>query len=248
MFFHEKTYDIDELVKHNLHLHTRFSGCAKPEMIAADIVKKAEECGLEMIALTDHNYPQKKNAVAQQRYEILRELEGIETSVKVLVGAELSAYGVGKFADDISCDNSLDYRLYTTNHYHQGYWEHPEIITPRAYAEHMLAIMDSVIESGRADCFAHPFMAGYIHAFEDSHDVTRAFTDNEIGDIMEKANNHEIAWELNVPAVLGDPEFFHRYFQIGKEIGVVFNIGTDGHRLDRVDSKQFAGQFKEILY
>lgn len=248
MFFHEKTYDIDELVKHNLHLHTRFSGCAKPEMIAADIVKKAEECGLEMIALTDHNYPQKKNAVAQQRYEILRELEGIETPVKVLVGAELSAYGVGKFADDISCDNSLDYRLYTTNHYHQGYWEHPEIITPRAYAEHMLAIMDSVIESGRADCFAHPFMAGYIHAFEDSHDVTRAFTDNEIGDIMEKANNHEIAWELNVPAVLGDPEFFHRYFQIGKEVGVVFNIGTDGHRLDRVDSKQFAGQFKEILY
>ena len=248
MFFHEKTYDIDELVKHNLHLHTRFSGCAKPEMIAADIVKKAEECGLEMIALTDHNYPQKKNAVAQQRYEILRELEGIETPVKVLVGAELSAYGVGKFADDISCDNSLDYRLYTTNHYHQGYWEHPEIITPRAYAEHMLAIMDSVIESGRADCFAHPFMAGYIHAFEDSHDVTRAFTDNEIGDIMEKANNHEIAWELNVPAVLGDPEFFHRYFQIGKEVGVVFNIGTDGHRLDRVDSKQFAEQFKEILY
>lgn len=248
MFFHEKTYDIDELVKHNLHLHTRFSGCAKPEMIAADIVKKAEECGLELIALTDHNYPQKKNAVAQQRYEILRELEGIETSVKVLVGAELSAYGVGKFADDISCDNSLDYRLYTTNHYHQGYWEHPEIITPRAYAEHMLAIMDSVIESGRADCFAHPFMAGYIHAFEDSHDVTRAFTDNEIGDIMEKANNHEIAWELNVPAVLGDPEFFHRYFQIGKEVGVVFNIGTDGHRLDRVDSKQFAEQFKEILY
>ncbi len=248
MFFHEKTYDIDELVKHNLHLHTRFSGCAKPEMIAADIVKKAEECGLEMIALTDHNYPQKKNAVAQQRYEILRELEDIETPVKVLVGAELSTYGVGKFADDISCDNSLDYRLYTTNHYHQGYWEHPEIITPRAYAEHMLAIMDSVIESGRADCFAHPFMAGYIHAFEDSHDVTRAFTDNEIGDIMEKANNHEIAWELNVPAVLGDPEFFHRYFQIGKEVGVVFNIGTDGHRLDRVDSKQFAGQFKEILY
>lgn len=248
MFFHEKTYDIDELVKHNLHLHTRFSGCAKPEMIAADIVKKAEECGLEMIALTDHNYPQKKNAVAQQRYEILRELEGIETPVKVLVGAELSAYGVGKFADDISCDNSLDYRLYTTNHYHQGYWEHPEIITPRAYAEHMLAIMESVIESGRADCFAHPFMAGYIHAFDDAHDVTRSFKDNEIGDIMEKANKREIAWELNVPAVLGDPEFFHRYFQIGKEVGVVFNIGTDGHRLDRVDSKQFAEQFKEILY
>lgn len=248
MFFHEKTYDIDELARHNLHLHTRFSRCAKPEMIAADIVKKAEECGLEMIALTDHNYPHKKNAVATQRLEILKELEGFETPVKVLVGAELSAYGIGKFADDIECDNSLDFRLYTTNHYHQDYWEHPEVITPRAYAEHMLAIMDCVVESGRADCFAHPFMAGYIHAFDDPHDVTRAFTDNEIGDIMEKANNCEIAWELNVPAVLGDPEFFHRYFQIGKEVGVVFNMGTDGHMLSRVDSKQFADDFKRILY
>ncbi len=248
MFFHEKTYDIDELAKHNLHLHTRFSGCAKPEMIAADIVKKAEECGLEMIALTDHNYPQKKNAVASQRLEILKELEGIETSVKVLVGAELSAYGVGKFADDIECDNSLDFRLYTTNHYHQKYWEHPEIITPRAYAEHMLAIMDCVIESGRADCFAHPFMAGYIHAFDDHHDVTRSYTDNEIGDIMEKADKHEIAWELNVPAVMKDPDFFHRYFQIGKEVGVCFNMGTDGHTLANVNSKQFADDFKRILY
>ncbi|MBO5411102.1 MAG: PHP domain-containing protein [Clostridia bacterium] len=248
MFFHDKTYDIEELARYNLHIHTRFSRCAKPEMFAADIVKKADECGLEIIALTDHNYPHKRNAVAQQRYDIIRELEGLEHNVKVLIGAELSAYGIGKFADDIACDNSLDYRLYTTNHYHQDYWEHPEVITPRAYAEHMLGIMDCVIESGRADFFAHQFMAGYIHAFADPHDVTRAFTDNEIGDIMEKAHRNEIAWELNMPAVFGDPEFYHRYFQIGKEVGVVFNIGTDGHSLDRIDTKQLIERYKEILY
>lgn len=248
MFFHDKTYVIEELARYNMHLHTRFSGCAKPEMIAADIVKKADECGLEMIALTDHNYIDRKNAVAQQRFDIIRELEGLEHNVKVLVGAELSAYGINKFADDIACDNSLDYRLYTTNHFHIKYWEHPEVITPRAYAEHMLAVMNGVIESGRADCFAHPFMAGYIHAFDDPHDVTRAFTDNEIGDIMEKAHKNEIAWELNMPAVYGDPEFYHRYFQIGKEIGVIFNIGTDGHNLDRVDTKQLIERYKEILY
>ncbi len=248
MFFHEKTYDIDELVRWNMHLHTVFSGCAKREMNARDIVKAADAAGLDMIALTDHNYIDKPNAVAQQRYDIIRELDGFEHNVKVLIGAELSSYGIGKFADDIACDNSLDYRLYTTNHYHQKYWEHPENKTPRGYAEHMLAIMDKVIESGRVDCFAHPFMAGYIHCFDDSHDVTRAFTDNEIGDIMEKAHKNEIAWELNVPAVFGDPDFFHRYFQIGKEVGVVFNIGSDGHSLDRVDTKQFAERFKEILY
>lgn len=248
MFLHEKIYYIDELARHNLHIHTRFSGCAKPEMIARDIVKTAEAAGLEMIAMTDHNYIDRRNAVAQQRYDILREIADMQTNVKVYVGAELSAYGIGKFADDIACDNSLDYRLYTTNHYHQKYWEHPEIITPRAYAEHMLAIVDGVIESGRADCFAHPFMSGYIHAFDDFKDVTRAYTDNELGDIMEKATKHEIAWEINVPAVKKDPEFHKRYFNIGKEVGVVFNMGTDAHLLCNVDPKNFVDELKKALY
>ncbi len=248
MFFHDKTYDIDELARWNLHIHTNLSRCAKKEMVARDIVRVADKAGLEIIALTDHNYPHKQNAVAQQRYDLIRELDGFEHDVKVLIGAELSSYGIGKFADDIACDNSLDYRLYTTNHYHQDYWEHPEEKTPRAYAEHMLAIMDKVIDSGRVDCFAHPFMAGYVRAFEDYREVTRSFTDNEIGDIMKKANEKEIAWELNVPAVFGDREFYHRYFAIGKEIGVTFNIGTDAHALENVDPKKFTEELKRILY
>ena len=55
MFFHEKTYDIDELAKWNLHLHTNFSRCAKSEMKARDIVKAADKAGLEMIALQSWN-------------------------------------------------------------------------------------------------------------------------------------------------------------------------------------------------
>ena len=247
MFLHEKTYDLDELARYNTHIHTAFSHCAKPEMKAPDIIKAAERAGLEIIALTDHNYPDEKNAVAQQRYEILRQIKDIETPVKVLIGAELSSYDIGKFADDISCDNSLDWRLYTTNHFHQGYWVHPREKTPRAYCEHMLAIMDKVIDSGRADAFAHPFMAKYISCFRDFRTVTAAFTDNEIGDIMEKGDRSEITWEINVPAVLGDPVFHRRYFQIGREVGVTFNIGTDAHKLKDIDTHRFLPELKRIL-
>lgn len=248
MFIHDKTYDIYELAKYNTHIHTHFSRCAKPEMIVADIVKAADAAGLEIIALTDHDYPNKKNAVAAQRLEILGELEKVEHNVKVLVGSELSAYGVGEFTNDIACDEALDYRLYTTNHFHQDYWKHPEVKTPRAYAEFMLAIMNSVLDMRKADCFAHPFMAGYIHAFDDPHEVTRAFTDNDIGDILTKANSLGTAWELNIGAVAGDPEFHHRYFQIGKEVGVTFNIGTDAHLLRNIDTHQFTDMLKKILY
>lgn len=248
MFLHEKTYDLDELTAYNTHTHTNFSHCAKREMVAADMIKEAEKSGIKVLALTDHNYPDEKNQVAVQRLELLKQIENIETDVKVLIGAELSSYDIGKFADDEECDNSLDWRLYTTNHFHQGYWVHPEDKSPRGYCRHMLAIMDKVIDSGRADAFAHPFMAKYISCFDDFRVVTAAFTDNEIGDIMEKASKKEITWEINVPAVFGDPVFHKRYFGIGRETGAVFNIGTDAHKLCDIDVKQFIPELKRILY
>ncbi|MBR0112534.1 MAG: PHP domain-containing protein [Clostridia bacterium] len=248
MFLHEKTYDLDELARYNTHMHTRFSHCAKREMKPGDMIKAAENAGLEIIAFTDHNYPDEKNEVANQKKIIYEEIKNIDTPVKVLIGAELSSYDIGKFADDPECDNSLDWRLYTTNHFHQKYWVHPAEKTPRAYCEHMLAIIEKVIESGRADAFAHPFMAKYIHCFDDFRCVTAAFTDNEIGDIMEKANEKEITWELNVPAIFGDPVFHKRYFNIGKEAGVIFNIGTDAHTLRDIDTHQFLPILKKILY
>ena len=247
MFLHEKTYDFNELARYNTHMHTNFSHCAKREMKAPDIIKAAEKAGLEIIALTDHNYPDEHNQVAVQKKILYEQIKNIKTPVKVLIGAELSSYDIGKFADDEECDNSLDWRLYTTNHFHQGYWVHPEEKTQRAYCEHMLAIMEKVIESGRADAFAHPFMAKYISCFKDFRDVTAAFTDNEIGDIMIKGTEKEITWELNVPAIYGDPDFHRRYFGIGKEVGAVFNIGTDAHKLKDIDTHQFVPDLIKIL-
>lgn len=245
MFFHEKTYDIDELVKHNMHIHTTFSGCAKPEMTVQNIIRTAEKAGLEMIALTDHDNPENKNIVAPRREFLLSEIG--ETDIKVLVGAELSCTGIGKFLNDEDCDSQMDYKLYTMNHFHVSFWDQPEDKSPRGYAVQMLKMAESVIEMRKADCFAHPFMPGYIKTIPDRDDVTKAYTDNELGDIMEKATKKEIAWELNTSAVMRYPEFYHRYFQIGKEVGAIFNVGTDAHLLCNVNSKQFAEKLKEIL-
>ena len=246
MFFHEKTYDVDELVKHNMHIHTTFSGCAKPEMTVENIIRTAEEAGLEMIALTDHDDPKNINIVAPRRKILLDQIG--ETHLKVLVGAELSCTGIGKFLNDEECDSQMDYKLYTMNHFHVSFWDQPEDKTPRGYAVQMLKMAESVIEMRKADCFAHPLMPGYIKCFEDKNEVTRAYTDNELGDIMEKATKKEIAWELNVRAVMQFPEFFHRYFQIGKEVGAVFNIGSDAHQLKGVNTRQYADELKAILY
>ena len=248
MFFHEKTYDIDELVRYNMHIHSSpFSGCAKPEMTVNNIVKEAKEAGLSLIAITNHDGAQKKNELAKERKIILNEI-GEENDIKILVGGELSCTGIGKFLNDEECDLQMDYKLYTLNHFHVSFWDQPEDKTPRGFAVQMLKMAESVIEMRQADCFAHPFMAGYIKNFEDRTLVTNEYTDNELGDIMEKAHKKEIAWELNTGAVLGNPDFYHRYFQIGKEVGCVFNIGTDAHQLCKVNSRQFAEDLKRILY
>ena len=40
MFLLEKTYDIDEIVRNNMHTHSINSLCSKPEMVFEEMIKK----------------------------------------------------------------------------------------------------------------------------------------------------------------------------------------------------------------
>lgn len=250
MFIFDAIYDIDELARRNMHMHTTFSGCAKPDMILKDIAAEAERCGLIMIALTDHSNLGDEQRIVSKNTPILREqLAEITTNVKVLIGSEISVYGVGKYSETAEFCDTLDYRLYSQNHYHMPFWEHPEDKSPRGYAEHMLAVLEELFSSGRADCVAHPFAGGYIRTLleEDKRKVPDSITDNELGDIMEKGERARCAWEINVGEFCSLPEFSRRYWNIGREIGVHFNLGTDAHTLKSVDTRQFADKIKEII-
>lgn len=248
MFFHEAVYDLNILVKQNMHVHSTFSGCAKKMMTLENIIKKSEEAGVEKIAITDHSSIYPSDNIKEQNKQLKKQMEGIKTNLQVLFGGELSAYGVNKFGESHETDMSLDYRLYTYNHYHQDFWEHPEEKTPRGYKRQAFDILTALFESGRADCIAHPFIGRFVDAFADKTEMTRAITDNELGDIMEKGFRAKVAWELNTGAIFGDPVFFRRYFQIGKELGVVFNFGTDAHHENGLNTVAFLRELKKILY
>ena len=137
MYLREPCFDIDELAKENLHVHTSFSNCAKPEMRIKDIVAKAEELGLSRVAIVDHfNFKgtpiTEKNIADRFVYQLT------ETKIPFLFGAELSAVGIGKWLETNEVNSALDYRLYAANHYHLSFWEQPEEKTARGYAEHTL--------------------------------------------------------------------------------------------------------------
>ena len=123
MFVLERTYDPAELVRHNLHTHSVFSLCAKKEMTLEAMIRRAEEAGLKTLAVTDHSDPGDDIDTYAGFLAYKERLKGIDTPVRVLIGAELSAYGVGKFGEPYEVDKALDLAAYSHIHYHLDSWE-----------------------------------------------------------------------------------------------------------------------------
>ena len=250
VIINEPVYDLHVLAQYNLHIHSTYSGCAKPEMVVTDILNRAIESNIKVIAITDH-YNSKDCKILENNEVLKTQVEQFRketnNNIKVLFGAELSAYGVGKCLDDIDINKSLDYRLYSYNHYHLDYWEHPVDKSPRGYVNHALELLGKLLPTGRADCIAHPFIGRFIRCLEDRTEVTKEIKDSELGDILELGTNNKVAWELNVNSIMADPDFGKRYWNIGREVGAIFNIGTDAHRLEYIGTLQYLDRLKKIL-
>lgn len=198
-------YDLDELARYNLHIHTAFSRCARADMLIDAIAAQAVADGIEMIALTDHyNFPEYDECYLTLMRYLKRQAEKIERKPKILFSAELSNYGVGKQLESAETAAALDYRLYTCNHFQLGFWEHPAERTPRGYAVFQMESIRLLMEAERADCIAHPFMGKFVRTLE-ATDVTAAITDNELGELSELGRKTHTAWEINTSAVESDP-------------------------------------------
>ncbi|MFA4838220.1 MAG: hypothetical protein WC703_01925 [Candidatus Neomarinimicrobiota bacterium] len=215
----------------NRHIHSYLSPCADRSMTIPNIVEGSEELGMKSIAIVDH-HPIPNQNILKNIDTHRRELADLKTSLNISLGAELSAYDVGKYADSLEVNRQIPYRLYSCNHYHQSFWKHPAKRTPRGYASHMLAILRELIPTGRADCIAHPFIGFYIpHLLPYSSEVTKSITDDELAEIMELGKRFKVAWEINANTIFYDFTFARRYWKIGTEIGVEFRFGTDAHQL-----------------
>jgi len=77
--------------------------------------------------------------------------------------------------------------------------------------------------------------------------VTESITDNELGDILSLARDTNTAWEINRVAVNSDHNFAKRFWNIGKEVGVVFHYGSDAHFLNGLYYKELLEWFKKLF-
>ena len=91
MFALERCYGFDELVRHNMHTHSVNSLCAKREMTLEAMIARAEAAGLKTLAVTDHSDPGDDIDTYANFLTYKERLRRMETPVRVLIGAELSA-------------------------------------------------------------------------------------------------------------------------------------------------------------
>ena len=249
MFLFEKCFDLDELARRNLHVHTRFSFCAKPEMTLEAIVREAERAGLTDIALVDHSNVEAdgSSTPVPAHNEILKaQRAALDTPVRILIGSELSALGLGRYSETPENMRAMEYRLFAQNHYHLSCWEQPEDRSPAGYARHMIAVLTELFRTDFCDCVAPP-LAPVKLRIENAGRVLDEISDAALGDLLAAGEAAGSAWELHSGAICGWPDFARRYFNLGREIGVHFHMATDAHRLAAVDTAPALAEYRQIL-
>ena len=118
------------------------------------------------------------------------------------------------------------------------------------YKELTKKMLRTLFRNKAADTIAHPITGQYLKGITgwDIDTLGKCWSDNELGDIMKEAYDSGCAWEINAVSVRNDPALVKRMYHIGKEIGVVFTLGTDAHNLYSVNTKNFTQEIKEVLY
>ncbi len=247
MFVLDRCYDIDELLTKNLHIHSQFSSCARREMVFDAIIRRAEECGYDTIAITDHSGPLVGESIMRCFDENRRLRDECGTKMRVLIGSEISLFGIGVYSETPDVMEKLEYRLFAQNHYHLRCWEQPEDRSYRGYVNHTIACLEELFASGYADCIAHPIAPVKLNRVPEPGKILTEITDAELGDLMQHAEAAGVAWELHRGAVCGWPEFARRFYNLGREIGSHFIYASDSHDLASISPEDVREEYKKIL-
>ena len=253
MKLNEKCYDLDELFTRNFHIHTSpLSHCARKEMLPQAVISEAKKAGLKEIAITNHIQAYEEEKFLSSAAALADETTAYTDGIKVYIGAEFSAFAPGEYNfRDGECPERY-FRMYSHNHYANDCWTQPQDRSALGYKRHCDEILSALIRSGKADALAHPFFDRYIvREFEEYGfhfgSVTDLWTDNELGDYFTLANAFGTAWELNIRLLPDYPAFARRYFNIGREAGAVFFIGSDAHTLEDIGTAPHKDEIKKLL-
>ncbi len=225
-------------VTQNMQVHTVFSSCAKREMEIPAIFEEAHAHGLELIAFTDHlNTPEQWDIPSRVREQMVEPPPGLA----VLVGCEAQMTAPDRVSITPEVAAKCDVVLIACNHYHLRSVEGPEQGSAADWAAHHLAMIEGAIDTGFCDVIPHPFVLGKVADRVDVDAVLASYDWNALSEILCKAAERRVAFELNPSQVERHFDFMRRIVQEGRAVGCRFSIGSDAHQLKYVGYDHFPG-------
>ncbi len=238
--------------KYDLHVHTKLSSCAKPEAIAADYIARAKEMGLTAIAFTDHMWdsavPGASNWYKPQDYahicELKAELPAADPSLKILFGCECECdkYGVVGISEEVAAQ--LDILLVPHSHTHMKDFTIPaalredDAVHGRYLVEHFMHIINSPVAK-YVTVIPHPFAAV---GCPTAQNVLNSIPTSALEECCAAAKEKNIALEINTSCFAGMNEeqmrncAYLRLFEIARQAGCRFTIGSDAHSIPGMDA------------
>ncbi len=235
----------DNLPAVDMHIHTVHCGHCASGMTLQNIIRRAEQVGLEQIAITDHVWNDQQLAMLDVMEQ---EFEALEPQITVRLGAEADVdpgHSDGRLIEQIRpCFRPL---IIATHAYPQTtlmWYDDGQVSrrTKRFLLKKWFRWVTAAVRQENVDVLAHPgvllsrqgpelrFEAEILDRFTDLFGVMRA---------------HSVAFEINeqVKGKLLSQEqqdTYHNLPALAAELGVKFSVGSDSHELAQIGQLEWA--------
>lgn len=220
------------LVWQNMHTHTHRSNCGGRDSTIANTVAEAESVGLTLVGICDH-IDEPGSGREPLIVENMKERDELDTSVRVLIGSEVSMNAPDLPAVEPEIMATWDYVIISANHFHLPCVSQPDERTEEGYADHFLTMAEGAVRYG-ASIIPHPFSYVGVRTMEDGREIDwprlmAAYDMKRVRRLFAEAAAKGTAFEIN-PGRLGImPEFFRKIIRMGRDEGMKFSLGSDGH-------------------
>jgi histidinol phosphatase-like PHP family hydrolase len=248
------------MIRQDFHIHTRLSSCSSdPQQTPANILKRAEELGLDQICLTDHfwdgSMPGASDWYKTQNLDHIRtSLVGFdlnkERRTKVFFGCETEYTGGSGIGTSHQTALEMDFVLIPISHFHMKGYVRPDHVTSAADVadlwvlryEELLQLDLPWTRVGLAhvmDCCIGNLQEEFL----------RQILKKPVRDLFARTADKGIAVEINAASLFqgAAAQMNLEAYGLMKESGCKFTAGSDAHSLDRLGIINQAYVFAEKL-
>ncbi len=224
----------------DLHLHTWLSPCATPDrsLCSVDVyAAEAARLGLETIAITDHFalpspalpdwYRGLGPGIIDQ---VARSASSVTNGVEILIGCEAEMLAPGAVTIDADFARTLDLVILAASHLHFEEIGPPAGSPPATVAAALMDFFAAAVALPYVDVVAHPFVIPH-EPFGPAASYISLIEDDDFRRLASIAAANSVALEINGSMAARDDyrRLMPRFFQIAREEGVKFSVGSDAH-------------------